>query len=227
VTQHAIIKTQLADHLDIDAVLVVTPYYNKPSQEGLFHHFSSIAQNTRKPMILYSVPSRCGIEIAVETVAKLYEKHSHIIGLKEATEQCSRIDALRSTLGENFSILCGNDGMTLPFMALGACGVISVASNLFPNEVQKIVQSMLHGHMTEARMLHQQMVLLFRDLFIESNPVPIKHLLARQEIITSNEMRLPLVTLSPEHAKILEDTWAHVAENLKVFFAKTSQASPL
>jgi 4-hydroxy-tetrahydrodipicolinate synthase len=221
VTQHAVIKTQLADNLDVDAILVVAPYYNKPSQEGLFHHFSTIAQNTRKPIILYSVPSRCGVEIAVETVAKLHEKHLHIVGLKEATEQCSRVDALRAALGEHFFILSGNDSMTLPFMALGACGVISVASQLLPNEVQKLVQSMLHGAMAEARTLQQIMIPLFRDLFLESNPVPIKHLLARQKIITSYETRLPLVPLIPEHAQMLEKTWNSVSESLN-FFSKAS-----
>ncbi|MDR0445175.1 MAG: 4-hydroxy-tetrahydrodipicolinate synthase [Puniceicoccales bacterium] len=226
VTQHAVTKTQLADHLDVDAILVVAPYYNKPSQEGLFHHFSTIAQNTRKPIILYSVPSRCGIEIAVETVAKLHEKYPHIVGLKEATEQCARVDALRAALGENFSILGGNDSMTLPFMALGACGVISVASNLFPDEVQKIVQSMLRGAVAEARTLHQVMAPLFRDLFLESNPVPIKHLLARRKIITSHETRLPLVPLTPEHAQMLEATWARVSEGLNLS-SKTLRVTPL
>ncbi|MDR2419925.1 MAG: 4-hydroxy-tetrahydrodipicolinate synthase [Puniceicoccales bacterium] len=222
VTEHAIAKTCLADRLGADAMLVVAPYYNKPSPEGLFRHFSAIAQHTSKPIILYSVPSRCGIEIPVEIITRLREQHPHIIGLKEASEQCSRIDALKIALGDDFHILSGNDNMTLAFMALAACGVISVASNLCPDAVQNIVRAMLQNHTTEARTWHQDMLPLFRDLFIESNPVPIKHLLAQQKLITSPEVRLPLVTLTAEHARRLESTWQQVSQKLSTFAAKTS-----
>jgi 4-hydroxy-tetrahydrodipicolinate synthase len=222
VTEHAIAKTRLADRLGADAMLVVVPYYNKPSPEGLFRHFSAIAQHTSKPIILYSIPSRCGIEIPVETITRLREQHPHIIGLKEASEQCSRIDALKIALGDDFYIFSGNDNMTLAFMALGACGVISVASNLCPDALQSIVRAMLHRHVTEARVWHQNMFSLFQNLFIESNPVPIKHLLAQQKLIASPEVRLPLVTLTAEHARQLETTWQYVSQKLSASSIKAS-----
>jgi 4-hydroxy-tetrahydrodipicolinate synthase len=222
VTEQAIAKTRLADRLGADAMLVVAPYYNKPSPEGLFHHFSAITQHTQKPIILYSIPSRCGIEIPIETITRLHEQHPHIIGLKEASEQCSRIDALKIALGDDFSILSGNDNMTLAFMALGACGVISVVSNLCPNEMRQIVQFMLQGHISEARVFHHNLSPLFRDLSIESNPVPIKYLLAQQKLITSSEVRLPLVTLTAEHTRQLESTWQQVSQKLSMSFTKAS-----
>ncbi|MDR0728418.1 MAG: 4-hydroxy-tetrahydrodipicolinate synthase [Puniceicoccales bacterium] len=208
VTTQAIRRTELAERLGVEAILVVTPYYNKPSQEGLFRHFSAIAAVTRRPILLYSVPSRCGIEIAVETVARLREAHPHIVGIKEASEQCSRVDGLRAALGEDFSILSGNDALTLPFMALGANGVISVASNLCPHPIRSLVRSLLRGDIARARLLHQALSPLFHHLFIESNPAPIKQLLARQRLIASGELRLPLVALAPAHAQALENTFA-------------------
>ncbi|MDR3143399.1 MAG: 4-hydroxy-tetrahydrodipicolinate synthase [Puniceicoccales bacterium] len=213
----AIHRTKVAERLGVEAILLVAPYYNKPSQEGLFRHFSAIAAATRRPILLYSVPSRCGIEIAVETVARLREAHPHIVGIKEASEECARVDSLRAALGEDFSILSGNDVMTLPFMALGANGVISVASNLCPHPMQSLVRSMLRGDLARARIFHHALNPLLHHLFIESNPVPIKHLLARQRLIASGELRLPLVPLMPEHARALENTFADflkASENL-------------
>ncbi|MDR2377289.1 MAG: 4-hydroxy-tetrahydrodipicolinate synthase [Puniceicoccales bacterium] len=212
VTAQAVRRTELAERLGVEAILVVAPYYNKPSQEGLFRHFSAIAAVTRRPILLYSVPSRCGIEIAIETIARLHEAHPHIVGIKEASEQCWRIDGLRAALGKDFSILSGNDALTLPFMALGAHGVISVASNLCPHPMRSLVRSLLRNDLARARLLHQALSPLFQHLFIESNPAPLKQLLARQRLIASGELRLPLVALTPAHARALENTFADFLE---------------
>ena len=204
-TREAVEMTVEAEKLGCDAALLVAPYYNKPSQEGLFRHFRAIADATRLPVILYSIPGRCGVEIAVETVARLAAECANIVSIKEAGGSVERVSALRAAVPPGFSILSGDDSLTLPFIATGAAGVISVASNIVPAEVCELVSAALVNDAVRARDMHFRLYRLFKDLFIEPNPVPIKHALALQGRM-SGEVRLPLCEMSDANAARLEKT---------------------
>ncbi|VVM07774.1 4-hydroxy-tetrahydrodipicolinate synthase [Methylacidimicrobium cyclopophantes] len=204
-TAEAIELTRAAEEAGADGALLVAPYYNKPSQAGLYAHFSAIAQSTRLPLVLYSIPGRCGVEIAVETVLALAQEHKSVIGLKEAGGSVDRLSQLRQLLPDEFALLSGDDSLTLPFLSVGAVGVISVASNLLPKAVVDLVQTFLAGDIREAERLHRRLYPLFRDLFVETNPVPIKTALSLRGWITP-EVRLPLVPLQPNNQARLEKT---------------------
>jgi len=197
-TVEAIELTQGAEKAKADAVLLVAPYYNKPSQEGLYQHFSAIAKSTDLPIILYSIPGRCGIEIAVETVARLANDFDNIVGLKESSGSIERISLLKRAVPESFSLISGDDFITVPFISVGAVGVISVASNLVPGRVKKMVDAALAGDFESARKQHLELYPLFKDLFLEANPAPAKAAMFRQGWMT-DEVRLPLVKMSEEN----------------------------
>jgi 4-hydroxy-tetrahydrodipicolinate synthase len=194
-TKEAIYLTQEAEKTGADGSLQVAPYYNKPTQEGLFQHFREIARATRLPIVLYSIPGRCGVEIGVDTVRRLAAECKNIIGIKEAGGNADRVSLLRAALATRFTILSGDDSLTLPFMAVGAQGVISVASNVAPREVSQMVRAFTAGNTRKALRLHQRLYPLFKDLFVETNPVPVKAALAMLGVI-EEEYRLPLVPLS-------------------------------
>ena len=202
-TAEAIYLTQEAKKLGADGFLIVSPYYNKPSQAGVFAHYSALAEATWLPIIAYSVPGRTGLEIGVDTMASLALKHPNIVAIKEAGGSIERFSQLRQALPDNVAILSGDDSMTLPAMAVGATGVISVASNLIPKQVGDMVRAFRGGRHAEAAQLHHQYYPLFRDLFIEANPVPVKTALARQGWMTE-DVRLPLVPLQPQNRGRLE-----------------------
>lgn len=196
-TSEAIYLTQQAEKLGADGFLVVSPYYNKPSQAGLFAHYAAIAKATALPIITYSVPGRTGGEIGIETMANLAQKHSNIVAIKEAGGSIERFSQLRQALPDQVSILSGDDSMTLPALAVGATGVISVASNLIPREVGALVRTFLSGHAKEAEQLHRKFYPIFRDLFIEANPVPVKVALSLAGWMKP-DVRLPLLELQPQ-----------------------------
>ena len=204
-TKEAIYLTRAAEDAGADASLQVAPYYNKPSQEGLFQHFKAIANATRLPIILYSIPGRCGVEIGVETVRRLAQECPNITGIKEAGGNADRVSQLRIATGQAFTILSGDDSLTLPFMAVGAQGVISVASNVIPREVSRMVRSFADGNSGQALRLHLKYYPLFKDLFIETNPVPVKAALAMMGLI-EEEYRLPLAPLSAKNRETLRQT---------------------
>lgn len=204
-TAEAISLTRDAERLGADAALLVAPYYNKPSQEGLFHHFRRIANSTSLPLVLYSIPGRCGIEIGVETVARLVAECPTVVAIKEAGGSVERVSQLRSVLPEKFAILSGDDSLTLPFMSVGAVGVISVASNIIPKEVGEMVSAALTNDFPRARELHFKYYPLFKDLFIEPNPAPIKTALGLQGVIQP-ELRLPLCGMAEATQRRLEET---------------------
>lgn len=204
-TKEAVFLTQEAERVGADASLQVAPYYNKPSQEGLFQHFKTVADATKLPIILYSIPGRCGIEIAVETVARLAKACRNIVGIKEAGGSCDRVSQLRAALGPKFSIFSGDDSLTLPFMSVGADGVISVASNIIPKEVSHMVRAFAIGKPAVALKLHAKCYPAFKDLFIETNPVPIKAALAMKGLC-AEEYRLPLVPMSAANRERLTAT---------------------
>ena len=204
-TSEAVYLTQEAEKLGVDGSLQVAPYYNKPTQEGLFQHFREIARNTRLPIVLYSIPGRCGVEIGVDTVRRLARACRNIIGIKEAGGSCDRVSQLDAALGRRFEILSGDDSLTLPFMAAGAQGVISVVSNIAPREVSRMVRAIAAGDAKKALQLHRKLYPLFKNLFIETNPVPIKAALAMLGRI-EEEYRLPLVPMSPKNREVLRAT---------------------
>ena len=204
-TSEAIYLTEHAEKVGADGSLQVAPYYNKPTQEGLFQHFREVARHTRLPIVLYSIPGRCGIEIGVDTVKRLAQECKNIIGIKEAGGNADRVSALRAALGTRFEILSGDDSLTLPFMAVGAQGVISVASNVIPRQVAQMVAAFASGKAAAALKLHQKYYPLFKDLFIETNPVPVKAALAMLGQI-EEEYRLPLVSMSAKNRETLRAT---------------------
>ena len=201
-TREAIAATKRAEELGVDAALIVAPYYNKPSQEGLFRHFQAIAQATSLPIMLYNIPGRCGVDIGADTVVRLATECSNIVAIKEASGSVDRVSELRGRLPNEFAILSGDDSLTLPFMAVGAVGVVSVASNLIPAQVCALVNAQDAGDVKNARKLHRQLLPIFKDLFIEPNPVPIKTALSWRGMMSA-EVRLPLCEMSgPNHARL-------------------------
>ena len=204
-TKEALFLTEKADNAGADAFLVVAPYYNKPSQEGLFQHFSQIAERTEKPIVLYSIPSRCGIEISTQTVLRLRDKFPHVCALKEAGGRSSKVSETVVALDSDFTVLSGDDGLTLPFIACGAQGVVSVASNLIPQTVASLVAEAMNGRFSEAREIHLENYQFFTDIFCEPNPVPIKTLMHLKGIISSPEVRLPLCPPMPSNMELLKE----------------------
>jgi 4-hydroxy-tetrahydrodipicolinate synthase len=195
----------MAEKLGADGALLVAPYYNKPSQEGLFRHFKTIADATALPIILYNIPGRCGVDIASDTVTRLAKECRNIVTIKEASGSVERVSELRVRLPESFTILSGDDSLTLPFMSVGAVGVVSVASNLFPAEVCALVRAYECGDAKLALNLHRKMFPLFKDLFIEPNPVPVKTALGWRGAM-SGEVRLPLCEMNEANQARLRRT---------------------
>lgn len=204
-TSEAVYLTEHAEKAGADGSLQVAPYYNKPTQEGLFQHFREVARHTRLPLVLYSIPGRCGIEIGVETVQRLARECRNVIGIKEAGGNPDRVSQLSAALGPRFEIMSGDDALTLPFMAVGAQGVISVASNVIPRQVAQMVKLFAAGRFAAALKLHRKYYPIFKDLFIETNPVPVKAALAMLGQI-DEEYRLPLVPMNPRNREVLRTT---------------------
>jgi 4-hydroxy-tetrahydrodipicolinate synthase len=205
-TREAIDLTQAAELAGADAALLVTPYYNKPSQEGLFQHYRAIAESTELPIILYSIPGRCHIEIEVETVVRLAADRPNIRAIKEAGGDVERVRQLRAALPEEFEILSGDDALTVEFMKEGGVGVISVASNLIPKAMADLTSAMLEGRIGDAEEIHGKYEALFSAfLKLDTNPVPIKAALG----LTGEcdpRLRLPMVQMSDEKVAELKDT---------------------
>ena len=211
-THHAIAETRTGEKLGVDAALLVAPYYNKPSQEGLFRHFKAIADGTSLPIMLYNIPGRCSVDILPETVERLAKECRNIVSIKEASGSVERVGELRRRLPEAFTILSGDDSLTLPFMAVGAAGVVSVASNLFPSEVCALVRTCGAGDLKAAERLHRKFLPLFKDLFIEPNPVPVKTALGWRGAM-SGEIRLPLCEMSEANQARLRKTLEEFEQN--------------
>jgi 4-hydroxy-tetrahydrodipicolinate synthase len=204
-THHAVADTKMAEKLGVDGALLVAPYYNKPSQEGLFRHFQAVALETNLPIMLYNIPGRCGVDIGTETVSRLAAECRNIVSIKEASGSVERVSELRSRLPNEFTILSGDDSLTLPFMAVGAVGVVSVASNLFPADICALVRAHESGDLKSAARLHRRLFPLFKDLFIEPNPVPVKTALAWRGAM-SGDVRLPLCEMSEANQARLRKT---------------------
>jgi 4-hydroxy-tetrahydrodipicolinate synthase len=201
-TRDSIAITKFAEKTGADGALLVAPYYNKPSQEGLFRHFKAIADATSLPIMLYNIPGRFSVDVLPETVVRLAENCRNITCIKEASGSVERVGELRRKLPDEFTILSGDDSLTLPFMSVGAAGVVSVASNLFPSEVCALVRACESGDFKSAQALQRRLLPLFKDLFIEPNPVPVKTALSWRDAM-SGEVRLPLCEMSePNQARL-------------------------
>lgn len=209
-TRATIEKVQRAEKAGANAVLIVTPYYNRPTQEGLVAHYSAAANATSLPIMLYSVPGRCGVEIAPETCAALMERHENIVAIKEAGGSAARVTQLRSACGDRLIIHSGDDSLTLPFLSLGAVGVTSVVANVAPSEMVQLVQAWQNGDVARALVLHELIAELTDGMFIESNPAPVKTALALSNL-ADMEMRLPMVPISPSNVERLGGILARFA----------------
>ena len=209
-------RPRAAEKLGVDGALLVAPYYNKPSQEGLFRHFKAIAESTSLPIMLYNIPGRCAVDIGGDTVVRLASTCKNIVSIKEASGSVERVGELRRKLPDEFTILSGDDSLTLPFMAVGAVGVVSVASNLVPAEVCTLVRCFESGDVKAAEEFHRRLFPLFKDLFIEPNPVPIKTALGWRGMMSS-EVRLPLCEMS-------EANQARLRKTLEEFERKMNEA---
>ena len=201
-TASAIKYTKMAEEVGADGSLQVAPYYNKPTQEGLFRHYAAIAENTSLPLVLYNIPGRTNVTIAPETIAQLAEI-PNIVGVKESTLSMNMVSDIRRLCGEEFDILSGDDPMTLPLLALGGTGVVSVASNIAPGAVSDMVAAMNSGDLARGRELHYRLLPLIRALSVETNPIPIKAA-ASLLGLCSDELRLPLVPMSGENLRNLQ-----------------------
>ena len=198
-TAEAVHLTRMAKSAGADATLQVTPYYNKPTQEGLYRHFSTVADECGLPVVLYNVPGRSSVAIGIDTIARL-SSNPNIVCVKEAGGDAERVSAIRAAC--DIDVLSGDDALTVPMMALGAKGVISVASNLIPGRVKEVVQAALDGDFAKALELHGVLYPFFRGIFIETNPIPIKAAMAERGLIRE-EYRLPLCPMSPDARKKL------------------------
>lgn len=201
-TREVIEKIRRYEALGVEAILSVTPYYNKPTQEGLYLHFEAIAEASRLPIILYNVPGRTGCNLEPATVVRLAQ-HPRIVAIKEASGNISQIAELSALVDPEFAIFSGDDALILPVAALGGVGVISVASNLIPREVAELTRLSVSGQLTAARELNRRLTPVFKAMFIESNPIPVKAALAMNGLI-EEIYRLPMCPLGEANRRRLE-----------------------
>ena len=211
-TAEAVELTRYAQDAGADAALLIVPYYNKPMKSGLIKHFSAIAQACEIPLILYNIPGRTGINMDPETISTLAHEYSNVAGVKEASANFTQIsNIIEITRGLEFSVISGDDGLTLPMMALGATGVISVTADILPKQMGRLAQLCLEGNFAKARDVHYQLAPLFKALFIETNPIPIKKacdLLG----LAGGPLRLPLTMMAEPNVVKLKETLAAYAD---------------
>ena len=206
-TAEAIEMTAHAKSVGADGALIVTPYYNKPTQEGLYLHFKAIADAVDVPIILYNIEGRAARNIETSTVKRLWEDCPNIIGVKEASGSMDQVREVREACGDDFIILSGDDAMTLDMMEVGGLGVISVIANIIPQDVIGMINTYNEGNKDEARALHKKMSNLVNSMFIETNPIPVKK---AAEILgmCSGELRLPLCDMDPDNLEVVKQAMA-------------------
>ncbi len=195
-TAEAVMLSKAAADLGVDGILSISPYYIKPTQEGIYQHYMSISESIDIPVIVYNVPGRTGSNITAETTLRMAQLPG-IIGIKEASGNVSQVGDILANKPKDFEVMSGDDGLTFPMLAMGCTGVISVAANCCPNSMTQMVQLCLKEKYIDARAIHFKMLPLFRDLFIESNPIPIKYVMKRLGY-GNGKPRLPLTELSPQ-----------------------------
>jgi len=200
-TAEAVRLTSFAREAGADGALLVSPYYNKPTQDGIIRHFRTIAQSVPLPLVVYNIPGRTGSNVAPETLAQLADV-PNIVAVKEASGSMEQASDIRRLCGERLTILSGDDSLTLPLIALGAKGAVSVISNVMPRETHQLVEAALAGDFTRGRELHYKMLPLMRALFLETNPIPVKYAASLMGKCSA-ELRMPLTTMSPGPAEKL------------------------
>ena len=210
-TREAVELTCHAAEAGADAALLITPYYNRPNDRGMFEHFKTVAEKCNIPMVLYNVPKRTGIDLKPELVAKL-SRIKNIVAVKEASGSLSQLSQIiEQTRESDFSVLCGDDDLTLPSIALGAQGVISVVANVAPRKTVAMVNAMLKGDLEKARSLHYELAPLVRAMFLETNPIPVKS--AQKYLgLAGGPLRLPLAEMSPDKESILKGVLESLGE---------------
>lgn len=201
-TRASIKLTKLAEEAGVDGIMLVTPYYNKPSQEGLFQHFKAIAESTSLPVMLYNIPGRSVVNMSVDTVVRLSEINN-IVSVKEASGNLDMMSEIISRTPENFTLYSGDDGLTLPVLAIGGTGVVSVASHIIGNEMQEMINQFKSGRVQEAAVTHRSLLPIMKALFAAPNPVPVKAALTMQGVQVG-DVRLPMVPLNEEEKSALQ-----------------------
>jgi 4-hydroxy-tetrahydrodipicolinate synthase len=201
-TETAVKMSKIAEKEGADAILSVVPYYNKPSQAGMIAHFSAVAESTTLPIFLYNIPSRTGVNMSVETVAYLANKYKNIVAIKQSFGDLDAISEMKIACPEDFAIYSGDDSLTLPMLAMGADGVISVASHLYGSEIKSMIHNFKLCQLHAAKNMHLKLYPIFKKLFMAPNPVPVKAALANAGII-GESVRLPLVPLTSDQKKEL------------------------
>ncbi|MFH0762407.1 MAG: 4-hydroxy-tetrahydrodipicolinate synthase [Candidatus Omnitrophota bacterium] len=202
-TEEAIKLTRAAAERGADASLQVSPYYNRPTQKGLYEHFKKIADSVDIPIILYNIASRSGVNIEPETIARLARDCSNIVGVKEASGSLDQMSRIKLLCGENFDLISGDDSLTLPILSIGGRGVISVAANIVPADVAELVNSYEKGNLKRAKELHYKMLPLIKAIFIETNPIPVKTAMGLLKMCEPS-LRLPMCTMVPENLEKLK-----------------------
>jgi 4-hydroxy-tetrahydrodipicolinate synthase len=201
-TATTVSTTKMAKKENVDAILAVVPYYNKPSQRGMIEHFSTVAKSTDLPVIIYNIPGRTGVNMLPETVAELAQKHENIVGIKQSHPDMDAVTEMKIICPDGFSVYSGDDSLTLPMMALGARGVVSVASHIYGSEIKSMIRNYKCGELIAALNMHKILYPAFRKLFMAPNPVPVKAVLAHKGLI-EEYVRRPLVELDEKEKKEL------------------------
>ncbi|WP_343189153.1 4-hydroxy-tetrahydrodipicolinate synthase [Buchnera aphidicola (Chaitoregma tattakana)] len=215
-TSESIELTKKLENSGISACLSVVPYYNKPTQEGMFKHFKKISENTNIPQILYNIPQRTGSDLLSETVIKL-SKIENIIGIKEASGDLSRVNSIKSFVNKNFLLISGDDITALDFIKLGGKAVISVTANINPYQMSKMCKYAINNNFKKARKIHHKLSALNKMLFIETNPIPIKWLAKKIGLINCNKIRLPLTKLSKKNINLFNILLENKYKNCKQY----------
>jgi 4-hydroxy-tetrahydrodipicolinate synthase len=203
-TQEALRLTRHAQQAGADAALLISPYYNRPTQEGLYRHFKAIAEAVDLPLIIYNIASRTGVNIEPETFARL-AKLKNIAGVKESSGSLEQMSRIKALCPDRFALISGDDALTLPVLAIGGTGAISVAANLVPKEVAHMVAAFEKGRLAEARKIHYRLLPLIKTIFIETNPIPVKTAMGLMNLIPEASLRLPMCALSPANLVRLKE----------------------
>jgi 4-hydroxy-tetrahydrodipicolinate synthase len=201
-TAEAIELTSHAKEAGADGALIITPYYNKPTQEGIYRHFKALSDSVDIPLIAYNIASRTGVNIKPETMKRLSDL-KNVVGVKEASGDLSQMAEIKKLCGDGFDLISGDDALTLALLALGGCGVISVVANIVPKDVSDMVNAFMANDIDKARALHYRLMPLVKAMFIETNPIPVKTAMSMMGMI-SDDLRLPMCEMSAENKNILK-----------------------
>ncbi len=194
-----------AEQAGADALLVVTPYYIRPPQQGLVEYFVAIGKRTALPLLIYHIPGRAAVSVNATTVAKIAERLPNLVGMKQAVNDLDLVTELLARLGHEFRIFCGLEALSLPMLAVGAAGLMNAVGNVAPRRVARLCEEVFRGNLAEARRLHFELFELNQAIFLDTNPIPLKYMMARIGLLDTPELRLPLVGLDKERQKILDD----------------------